>query len=334
MRLTDVKAISTVAHDGRPAIAVQMQTAKSEAWAELPAAKPVEQAVLINSKAKKFSGVEFLRFEDLKKFNILPHGPALIAVQAAALNLWSGERGRPLWKLLNPNSQKISELFVNVGRTSDVAEILLRMNKDTETTSVFSRASALNLSGLSAFEAIRRVERSLNKTSGHSLGVDLEAHKMLKSDRYIWKNFNGTSVAADAKKHAEMVSELVHHFDIKYIEDPLHKDAFREFAGLHKKLMRYGHRHVCGDHLIRGDLSRAKVAQRHGSVNAILVDLEKAGSILNAKRIFDFCRASSLTPVVNITSNTTANLALGWQAPVAKASMAGLNELAKAEQNL
>ncbi|MBI2041368.1 MAG: hypothetical protein HYT16_04675 [DPANN group archaeon] len=333
MRLTDVKAISTVLHDGRSAIAVRAKTAKSEVWAEFPSARSSALAELINSTAKKFSGLEFLRFDDLRKIN-LPRGPALIAMQAAALKLWAAERSRPLWKLLNTNSKQLNEIFLNVGKTNDIAEILIQINKNSNATSEISKVSALNLSGLSAFDAVQKVERSFGAAASGSIGINLEAHRMLKSGRYVWRDFDGTSINADAKKQAEMVSELVHHFDIKYIEDPLHKDAFREFAGLYKRLLRYGHRHVCGDHLIRGDLSRAKVAQQHGSVNAILVDLDKVGSILNAKRIFDFCKASSLTPVVHITNSTTANLALGWQAPVAKASMAGLNELIRAEQNI
>ncbi len=332
MRLTGIKAISTVTHDGRPAIAVQARAVKHEVWAELPAAKSAALAELINLNAKKFSGIEFLKFDDLKKFN-LGRGPALVAVQVAALKLWSAERERPLWKLLNPNSKQINEVFVTVGRAPDIAELLVRLGKSYAGASEFSRAAALKLSGLSAFDAIRKVERSLGVT-GHSIGIGLEAHKLLKSGRYVWKNFNGTSINANGKKHSEMVSELVHHFDIKYVEDPLHKDAFHEMAGLHKKLVRYGHRHVCSNHMIRGELARARVAHKHGSVNAILIDLEKAGSILNAKRIFDFCKASSLTPIANITNDVTANLALGWRAPVAKASMAGLNELNKAEQNL
>ncbi len=329
MRLTDIRAISTVLHDGRPAVGVRIKTEKAEAWSEVLTNKAAELAEVVNQNAAKFLGLQIVKLDDLWQLEkVLPRGPALVAAQSAALGTWSAERQRPLWKILNPNSKQINEVFVNVGRTEDITEILLRANQNLSGTATLAKASALDLSGLSAFDAIRRVEKTLG-AAGHSIGIDLEAHRMMRSGKYFWRNFNGHSLNVDAKKHAEMVSELVHHFDIKYIEDPLHKNAFYELASLHKKLVRYGHRHVCGDHLVRGDLARARIAKKHGSVNALLIDLEKSGSILSAKKLFDFCKSNNLTPVMRINNAVTANLALAWQAPIAKATMSGFNELNK-----
>ncbi len=344
-----------------------------------------KSVIFFNKFANKFLRYfDFNSFSDLKEVEskIPPEkfgASATIALEYALLNALAATRKEKLWETLNPNAKKLPRILANVcgggahaARGLDVQEILVSPQTDSvieavqtctwihrNLKSIVASHDKTFLGGksdegawttsLQDWEALHLVDKIRSKylATKIDLGVDLAATHLMKGGKYSWRNFSDRQkgLHLDEKKQIEVVQQLIDHFDLSYVEDPLHQEAFNGFAKLLENAKKYKHRLICGDDLTVTDLDRLKTAIKHKSINAIIIKPNQVGSLVRAKQTFDFALKNNIVPVISHRSSepndgTLAHLAFAWQAPFVKFGLAGgeragkLNELMKIEQNL
>ena len=341
--------------------------------------------LFFNKFANKFLRYfEFNSFDDLKEVESkIPAekfgASATIALEYALLNALAATRKEKLWETLNPNAKKLPRILANVVgggahsvRGLDIQEILISPQTNSVAEAVQACTWVYNnlkkviaahdknflgaktdegawATGLQDWSALHLVDKIRSKyiATKIDLGIDLAATQIMKGGKYFWRNFSDKQkgLHLDEKKQIEVVQELIDHFDLSYVEDPLHQEAFNGFAKLLENAKRYKHRLICGDDLTVTNLDRLKTAIKHKAINAIIIKPNQIGSLIKAKQAFDFALKNNIVPVVSHRSSepadgTLAHIAFAWQAPFVKFGLAGgeravkLNELMKIEQNL
>ncbi len=348
MRLTGAKAIRSLDGHGRPAISVCVKTENSEAWSQAHAGRNIDAVIgNFNVVSKKLKNFNFHKFEDLGQFEKFFNFNKTIAVAAefAVLKAFSAERKKPLWKILNPNAKKLPQLLVNVaGRQLhghadfDLHEILISPQAKNISDAVFAaaeiygKARSMDLNGMPAETALEIIDKAASKGSCKiNLGADIHASALCRNGKYLWKNFSERSkgICADEKKQIELVENLANRFDLSYVEDPLHKDAFKGFGGARIRLNKYANRILCGDYLTSTNIERLKTAIKLKSVSAVTINPLHAGSLIAAKNVLDFARKNGISTVFEAHDEIGAQLSHAWQASFVKVLPAGnaVNEL-------
>jgi len=338
--------------------------------------KGVDYSVkLVNSKVKKLLlGVKFEKFEDLKKIERKLKavknlgGNPIIALEFALLNCLAKEKGKPLWKVLNPRARKIPMPLANVvgggAHTKkkgalDVQEILLlpqvkkfekavkvnreiyqeiakklkKVDKKFKREKTDEHAWITYLSEPHAFEAVREVVDAYckKKKVEVKIGVDFAASWLWKEKRYIWSRLDSGIYAFGPQGEMDLIQSLAERFDFYYLEDPLLEDDFKGFRELRDRMP---NRLICGDDLTVTNPERIKKAIRMGSINAVIIKPNQVGSLIRTKEAIDIAKKNKIIIVMSHRSGETddatiAHLAFAWGADIVKFGVAGEERLAK-----
>ncbi len=337
---------------------------------------------LFNNYARRLSGIDFQGFSDLEKtekiINVETVGSsATIALEFALLNALAAEKKRPLWRILNPTARKFPRILANVigggqhaSGSTDLQEILISPQTKKISDAVFAASAIYGqlkqaiqgrdkhfMGGRTAEGAWttslpdETVLNIVDKTSGKysklkiELGIDIAASGMFIGNKYLWRNFSAKQKGLHLNeiKQIQLVEEIANRFNLAYIEDPLHQEAYRGFADLSRRINKYAKRLVCGDDLIATNLPRLKIAVKQKAVNAVIIKPNQVGSLVKARMAVDFAKKNGIACVLShrsgdTTDTTMSHLAFAWQVPFVKFGLAGgeriakLNELIKIEQ--
>lgn len=318
--------------------------------------------------SKSLKGFSFNGFSDLKKIerklpSNLGANPT-IAIEYAILNALAVEKGKPLWKILNPKARKMPRILANVvgggahtsekDRTLDIQEILVsplsgKIKNDVYSTlkfreelkDVFKTKKLTDEGALIPNNSFEEVFEVLLKVTGYERGIDVAASQLFKNGKYQWRHL-WNNKPADRKKQIDIIASIAREFNLFYVEDPLEQNDFTGFAELRKKLPGVM---ICGDDLTATNLNRLKTAIQMKSIDAVIIKPNQAGSLIKTKEVFDYAIAHGIVPVISHRSGETmdatiAHIAFAWQAPFVKFGiaqkerMAKLNELIKIEKSL
>ena len=141
-------------------------------------------------------------------------------------------------------------------------------------------------------------------------GVDLAASEFYRDGAYRYRDRT-----LNDEEQVAFVAQLVDRYGIRYVEDPLHEEAFDDFAALTRAI---GDRSVVvGDDLYCSRVERLERGIALGSSNAILIKVNQVGTLTDALATVDLARGRGLATV---TSHRSGDLPEGWLAHLAIAT--------------
>lgn len=192
-----------------------------------------------------------------------------------------------------------------------------------------------------ALEMLVRAIESAGYTPGQEIAIslDIAASEFGRGGRY--------RMGLDAREYdsdglCELMVGWCERFPILSIEDPLAED---DRAGLMRFTRAVGAKvQVIGDDFLVTDAALVEAAARDGAVNAVLIKVNQAGTVTEAKAALDAGKAAGFGTIVSARSGETedvtiAHLAVGWNAGQLKVGsfsrsdrMAKWNEVLRIEE--
>jgi enolase len=304
-------------------------------------------------------------------------GNALTAVSLAVLHAAAASRALPLWRHClgdRPPIVPLPEIQIfgggaHAGRRTDVQDFMVvapRAGTFAEalevTAEVYHAAGAIMaerdlLQGVAdeggwwpAFstneEALETLMRSIERAglapgADVAISLDVAASEFGQGGRY---RLGLERRELDRDALAEMLLGWCARYPILSIEDPFAEDDDKGFAQFTAAV---GERiQVIGDDYLVTNADRVREAARRRSVNAVLIKVNQAGTVSEAKAAMDEARHSGFGTIVSARSGETedtsiVHLAIGWGAGQLKVGsfarserMAKWNEALRIEETL
>ena len=304
-------------------------------------------------------------------------GNALTAVSLGLLHAAATSRGLPLWRYClgdKPAIIPLPEIQIfgggaHAGRRTDVQDFMVmapRAKSFAEalevTAEVYHAAGAImaergSLQGVAdeggwwpAFstneEALDTLMRAIERAGfapgeEAAISLDIAASEFGQGGRY---RLGLDQRELDRDALAEMLLQWCARYPILSIEDPFAEDddqGFEQFtAAVGDRIQ------VIGDDYLVTDANRVSEAARLISVNAVLIKVNQAGTVSEAKAALDAGRRSGFGTIVSARSGETedtsiVHLAIGWSAGQLKVGsfarserMAKWNEALRIEEAL
>ncbi len=325
---------------------------------------------ILKNKEVKFSSIEDLRkiefiLKEFEKNNEILGGNVWYAIEGALLKAAAKEKNIELYEfLLNGEKPKIPLPIGNaVGgglhtrthkKKPDFQEFLFIAKEEK-----IQKAISKNI--LAYFDVrlkIRWKEKKffLKTNDENALICSLSNHEILEIMRDVAKHFDlriGVDVASsnffDGKNYDyknkrflrsreeqnEYISDLISEFDLFYVEDPFHEEDFLSFSSLLNFVKK--NKKDClivGDDLTTTNLERVKKAYYQKSINAVIIKPNQIGSLLEVKKVCDFCKKNNIKIIFSHRSGETkdnilADYAVGFGADFIKTGLYGKERLVK-----
>ena len=304
-------------------------------------------------------------------------GNAVVAVSMATLHAAARAADVPLWQYLageRPVRIPMPEIQIfgggtHAGRRTDIQDYMImtpRAESFREALAITAevyRAAGERMSATGRLagvadeggwwpdfktneEALEELVRAIEQ-AGYRPGedvwisLDIAANEFGHDGRYQLA-LDDREIGADAM--IELIEGWVSRFPILSIEDPLAED---DFDGAARLMTRIGQRvQIIGDDLLVTNAKRVHKAREAAAANALLVKVNQAGTVTEAKEAFDAAHAAGWATIVSARSGesedvTIAHLAVGWDAGQFKVGsfarserMAKWNEMLRIEEML
>lgn len=264
------------------------------------------------------------------------------ALESAFLKAAAKEKKKELWQFISgskkpkipmPVGNCIGGGMHSTGKKQDFQEFLLIPNEKT-----FSKAVTKNVRAYErAKELIRKAEKSWKiKTNDESaLASSLTNEEVLEILFQLGKKFKlkiGSDMAAstfysntghykyknkelirDGGEQIEYVCRLIEKYNLFYVEDPLNQEDFAGFAAILKNIKKGKKTFplIVGDDLTVTKLLRTRRAEKSKAINSMIIKPNQIGSLLEVKKVVDFCKANDIKIIFSHRSGETMDDALG-----------------------
>jgi enolase len=189
---------------------------------------------------------------------------------------------------------------------------------------------------------VRAIERAGYKPGQDAaLSLDIAASELGRDGRYTLA-LEGRSL--DREQMARMLMRWLDRFPIASIEDPFGEDDTEGWAMFAREAG--GRVQIVGDDYLTTNAPRVTAAAADGSCNAVLIKVNQAGTLTEAKAALDAGKRAGFGTIVSARSGETediaiAHLAVGWNAGQLKVGsfargerMAKWNEVLRIEEAL
>jgi len=178
-------------------------------------------------------------------------------------------------------------------------------------------------------EEVLGVLKELGKKFGVRIGLDIAASSFYDGGYYMYKN---KDLIRDKVDQADYVEGLVKKFGIFYVEDGMNETDFSGFKevlnNVPKKTL------IVGDDLTTTNLRLVRRAVEGKVVNAMIVKPNQIGSILEVKRVVEFCKRNKIVMIFSHRSGETmddilADYCVGFGGQFIKCGIWGRERLIK-----
>jgi enolase len=313
----------------------------------------------LNKKKKELEKIKLEKFQDLKEIEGFVNGKiganSLFALESSILKAIAAEQEKELWQLLSRG--KVKKFPMPVGNTIGGGQhTLIKKRPDFQEflfipkTKKFSDAFKLNkkahkiaggilkakktndegawitsLKNQDVLEVMRKIQNKVDKDL--RIGVDVAASTFFKNKTYIYKN---KKQKLDRKEQISRISIFSKGYDLFYIEDPVQEEDFSGFQKLAQEVKGM----VVGDDLTVTNMLRLKKAYQMKAIDALIVKPNQNGSLINVKKICDFCKKKDIKIIISHRSGETldttiSDLAVAWKADFIKCGTFGKEREAK-----
>lgn len=167
------------------------------------------------------------------------------------------------------------------------------------------------------------------------IGIDVAANNLYRNGKY---HYNQESKSPE--RQLEYILDLIDEYNLFYVEDAFHEDAFNWFAELTKKA---NNCLICGDDLFATNKERLEIGVKKGACNSVLIKPNQAGTLTQTYDTIKLAKKKGYLPIVSHRSGETqdatiAHLAVAYTCPIIKIGIVGkereakLNELLRIEK--
>lgn len=317
--------------------------------------KCIEDLELIENLLKKFE----------KKYGILG-GNVYYALEGTLLKAAAKEKNQELWEFLNEN--RTIKIPLPIGnciggglhtrthfKKPDFQEFLFVSKEKNISKAISKNILAYYLAkrkirlktkklkikindenalvGILSNQEVLEIMRDVAEKFNLGIGIDVAANSFFKEDGMY--NYKNKRFLRDKEEQIEYLSTLINEFDLTYIEDPFQEEDFNSF----KKLLEYVDQTnkrtlIVGDDLTVTNLTRLKKAQRMNSINAMIIKPNQIGSLIEVKKVVEFCKQHNIKIIFSHRSGETmdnilADYAVGFGADYIKTGILGKERLIK-----
>jgi len=286
------------------------------------------------------------------------------SMEAAFLKAAAADNGKELWEFINDDvnnglkpkmpmpvgnciggglhSKKIK------GKRPDFQEFLLIPKEKT-----YSHAVTVNLR---AYEYARKLLKARGKNDENAwmtdktneevleilktvakkydlrIGLDIAASSFYDNGYYKYKN---KELIRDKVDQSDYVERLIKKFGIFYVEDGMHEDDFGGFKEILNAVSKNRIKSlIVGDDLTTTNLKRVHRAVRGGAINAMIIKPNQIGSILEVKKVVEFCKKNNIVMIFSHRSgetmdDTLADYCVGFGGQFMKHGIYGRERLIK-----
>ncbi len=313
----------------------------------------------LNNKGKELKKINLERFQDLKEVEGIVNGKiganSLFAFESSILKAIAAEQEKELWQLLSRGKPK--KFPMPVGNTIGGGQhTLIKKRPDFQEflfipkTKKFSDAVKLNkkahkiageilkskktndegawitsLKNQDVLEVMRKIQKKVDRDL--RIGVDVAASTFFKNKCYNYKN---KKQELTRKEQISRISIFSKGYDLFYVEDPVQEEDFSGFQKLTKEIKGM----IVGDDLTVTNMLRLKKAYQMKAIDAIIVKPNQNGSLINVKKICDFCKKKDIKIILSHRSGETldasiSDLTVAWKADFIKCGTFGKEREAK-----
>ena len=178
-------------------------------------------------------------------------------------------------------------------------------------------------------EILKRVAKKYHLRTG----LDIAASTFYDKGHYQYKNKN---LVRDKVDQMDYVERLARKFGLFYIEDGIQEEDFSGFAQLMNGVAesKRSKTLIVGDDLTTTNLERTHRAFRGKAINAIIIKPNQIGSILEVKKVVEFCKKNSIVMIFSHRSGETmddilADYCIGFGGQFLKTGIFGRERLIK-----
>jgi enolase len=178
-------------------------------------------------------------------------------------------------------------------------------------------------------EEVLEVLKAVAKHYKLRIGLDVAASSFYGGGYYRYKN---KDLIRDKVDQADYIERLVKKFGIFYVEDGMHED---DFGGFKEVLNNVSKRTlIVGDDLTTTNLKRVRRAVEGNAINAMIIKPNQIGSILEVKKVVEFCKRNNIKMIFSHRSGETmddilADYCVGFGGQFMKSGIFGKERLIK-----
>ena len=265
------------------------------------------------------------KFKDAKKFG----ANALFALESSILKALAKSEAAELWEVVNPDLKKNKAKFpIPVGNAIGgglhshkknhpiIQEFLLIPNESSFSDNVRAMQITYDALGMilsskkkndeGAWETSLLDEQILSLLENFSkktrLGIDQASSSLYKDSKY-----NYGKVRYSRNQQILYINSLIGKHNIFYVEDPLMEEDFQGFSQI---LKHNNSSLIVGDDLTVSHIDRLKKAIKTKAINAIIIKPNQNGSLLEIKKLFNFCKKKGIKTILSHRSGETLDNAL------------------------
>jgi len=163
------------------------------------------------------------------------------------------------------------------------------------------------------------------------IGIDAASSTFYTKNGYY--HYMNKELIRDRREQIDYMQRLIDKYNLFYIEDPMQEDDFSGFKEISEYSMKKNVL-IVGDDLTVTNLSLLKRAFDSNSINSIIVKPNQIGSLLEVKRVVDFCHKNGIKMIFSHRSGETmddalADYAVGFGADFIKTGIEGKERLIK-----
>ena len=182
-------------------------------------------------------------------------------------------------------------------------------------------------------EEVLEVLKKVAKKYNLRIGLDIAASTFYDKGYYHYKNKN---LIRDKVDQVDYVEQLVKKFNIFYVEDGLQEEDFSGFKGIMNGVaeIKKSKTLIVGDDLTTTNLKRVRRAVDNKDINAVIIKPNQIGSILEVKKVVEFCKKKNITMIFSHRSGETmddilADYCVGFGGQFLKTGIFGKERLIK-----
>ena len=163
------------------------------------------------------------------------------------------------------------------------------------------------------------------------IGVDVASSTFYKGGYY---NYENKRLTRDRLEQIDYMKRLIERYEIFYAEDPMDEEDFSGFLELKNSIKKKSETLIVGDDLTVTNMSRLRRAVRNKEINAVIVKPNQVGSLVEVRKVADFCRENKIKMIFSHRSGETmddalADFAVGLGADFIKCGIFGRERLIK-----
>jgi len=185
-----------------------------------------------------------------------------------------------------------------------------------------------SLNNEEALEILKRVAKKYDLR----IGLDVASSSFYDKGYYKYKN---KELIRDKVDEVDYMNKLIRKFGIFYVEDGMDEDDFSGFKSLVESAKKNRtKRLIVGDDLTTTHLKRVQRAVRGGAINAVIIKPNQVGSILEMKKVVEYCKKNDIVMIFSHRSGETmddilADYCVGFGGQFLKTGIFGKERLIK-----